>query len=202
MHILVVDHRDSFVYNVVEILRRLPQLTFEVVAEEELRVEALARYDGLILSPGPGIPSEYPRTREAIRYAVEHALPIFGICLGHQALAEFFGGELVQLPRPLHGHASRFVGIDPEDEVVGTIPEGSTIGRYHSWAVKPSSLPESFVVTGYSRDEGEAEVIMSLRHRTSPIWSVQFHPESMITFGGERYLGGFLEAVGRRALYP
>ena len=202
MHILVVDHRDSFVYNVVEILRRLPQLTFDVVVEEELRVEALPRYDGLILSPGPGVPAEYPRTREAIRYAVEHALPVLGICLGHQALVEFFGGELVQLPRPLHGHASRFVGIDPEDEVVGTIPEGSTIGRYHSWAVKPASLPESLVVTGWSRDFGEAEVIMSLRHRTRPIWSVQFHPESMITFGGERYLGGFLEAVRRRSLHP
>lgn len=195
MHILVVDHRDSFVYNVVEILRRLPQLTFEVVAEEELRVEALPRYDGLILSPGPGVPAEYPRTREAIRYAVEHALPVLGICLGHQALAEFFGGELVQLPRPLHGHASRFVGIDPEDEVVGSIPEGSTIGRYHSWAVKPASLPESLVVTGYSRDSGEAEVIMSLRHRTRPIWSVQFHPESMISEHGRAYLLAFATAV-------
>ena len=194
VHLLVIDNRDSFVYNVVELLRSLPELTFEVIPEGELELSSLPEHDGLILSPGPGVPSEFPRMQALIR-AEAGVKPILGICLGHQALAEHYGAELVQLPAPRHGHASALEVIDPTDSLVGAIPTGSLVGRYHSWAVKPASLPESLIVTGWSRDSGEAEVIMSLRHRTRPIWSVQFHPESMISEHGRAYLSAFATAV-------
>ena len=111
VHLLVIDNRDSFVYNVVELLRSLPELTFEVIPEGELELSLLPEHDGLILSPGPGVPSEFPRMQALIR-AEAGVKPILGICLGHQALAEHYGAKLVQLPAPRHGHASALVVID------------------------------------------------------------------------------------------
>ena len=194
VHLLVIDNRDSFVYNVVELLRSLPELTFEVIPEGELELSSLPEHDGLILSPGPGVPSEFPRMQALIRAEVG-VKPILGICLGHQALAEHYGATLVQLPAPRHGHASALVVIDPADSLVGAIPTGSLVGRYHSWAVDDASLPSSLVPTAYCADAGEGRVLMAMRHRTEPVWSVQFHPESMISEHGRAYLSAFATAV-------
>lgn len=194
VHLLVIDNRDSFVYNVVELLRSLPELTFEVIPEGELELSSLPEHDGLILSPGPGVPSEFPRMQALIR-AEAGVKPILGICLGHQALAEHYGATLVQLPAPRHGHASALVVIDPADRLVGAIPTGSLVGRYHSWAVDDASLPSCLVPTAYCADAGEGRVLMAMRHRTEPVWSVQFHPESMISEHGRAYLLAFATAV-------
>ena len=194
VHLLVIDNRDSFVYNVVELLRPLPELTFEVIPEGELELSSLPEHDGLILSPGPGVPSEFPRMQALIR-AEAGVKPILGICLGHQALAEHYGATLVQLPAPRHGHASALVVIDPADSLVGAIPTGSLVGRYHSWAVNEASLPTCLVPTAYCADAGEGRVLMAMRHRTEPVWSVQFHPESMISEHGRAYLSAFATAV-------
>ena len=194
VHLLVIDNRDSFVYNVVELLRSLPELTFEVIPEGELELSSLPEHDGLILSPGPGVPSEFPRMQALIR-AEAGVKPILGICLGHQALAEYYGAKLVQLPAPRHGHASALVVIDPADSLVGAIPTGSLVGRYHSWAVDDASLPTCLVPTAYCADAGEGRVLMAMRHRTEPVWSVQFHPESMISEHGRAYLSAFATAV-------
>lgn len=194
VHLLVIDNRDSFVYNVVELLRSLPELTFEVIPEGELELSSLPEHDGLILSPGPGVPSEFPRMQALIR-AEAGVKPILGICLGHQALAEHYGATLVQLPAPRHGHASTLVVIDPADSLVGAIPTGSLVGRYHSWAVDEASLPTGLVPTAYCADAGEGRVLMAMRHRTEPVWSVQFHPESMISEHGRAYLSAFATAV-------
>lgn len=194
VHLLVIDNRDSFVYNVVELLRSLPELTFEVIPEGELELSSLPEHDGLILSPGPGVPSEFPRMQALIR-AEAGVKPILGICLGHQALAEHYGATLVQLPAPRHGHASELVVIDPADSLVGAIPTGSLVGRYHSWAVDDASLPSCLVPTAYCADAGEGRVLMAMRHRTEPVWSVQFHPESMISEHGRAYLSAFATAV-------
>lgn len=194
VHLLVIDNRDSFVYNVVELLRPLPELTFEVIPEGELELSSLPEHDGLILSPGPGVPSEFPRMQALIR-AEAGVKPILGICLGHQALAEHYGATLVQLPAPRHGHASALVVIDPADSLVGAIPTGSLVGRYHSWAVNEASLPTCLVPTAYCADAGEGRVLMAMRHRTEPVWSVQFHPESMISEHGRAYLSAFTTAV-------
>ena len=194
VHLLVIDNRDSFVYNVVELLRSLPELTFEVIPEGELELSSLPEYDGLILSPGPGVPSEFPRMQALIR-AEAGVKPILGICLGHQALAEHYGAELVQLPAPRHGHASALVVADPADRLVGAIPTGSLVGRYHSWAVDEASLPTCLVPTAYCADADEGRVLMAMRHCTDPVWSVQFHPESMISEHGRAYLSAFATAV-------
>ena len=194
VHLLVIDNRDSFVYNVVELLRSLPELTFEVIPEGELELSSLPEHDGLILSPGPGVPSEFPRMQALIR-AEAGVKPILGICLGHQALAEHYGATLVQLPAPRHGHASALVVIDPADSLVGAIPTGSLVGRYHSWAVDEASLPTCLVPTAYCADAGEGRVLMAMRHRTEPVWSVQFHPESMISEHGRTYLLAFATSV-------
>ena len=194
VHLLVIDNRDSFVYNVVELLRSLPELTFEVIPEGELELSSLPEHDGLILSPGPGVPSEFPRMQALIR-AEAGVKPILGICLGHQALAEHYGATLVQLPAPRHGHASALVVADPADHLVGAIPTGSLVGRYHSWAVDDASLPSCLVPTAYCADAGEGRVLMAMRHRTEPVWSVQFHPESMISEHGRAYLSAFATAV-------
>lgn len=194
VHLLVIDNRDSFVYNVVELLRSLPELTFEVIPEGELELSSLPEHDGLILSPGPGVPSEFPRMQALIR-AEAGVKPILGICLGHQSLAEHYGATLVQLPAPRHGHASALEVIDPADSLVGTIPTGSLVGRYHSWAVDDVSLPSCLVPTAYCADVGEGRVLMAMRHRTEPMWSVQFHPESMISEHGRAYLSAFATAV-------
>ena len=194
VHLLVIDNRDSFVYNVVELLRSLPELTFEVIPEGELELSSLPEHDGLILSPGPGVPSEFSRMQALIR-AEAGIKPILGICLGHQALAEHYGATLVQLPAPRHGHASALVVIDPADSLVGAIPTGSLVGRYHSWAVDEASLPSCLVPTAYCADADEGRVLMAMRHRTEPVWSVQFHPESMISEHGRAYLSAFATAV-------
>ena len=194
VHLLVIDNRDSFVYNVVELLRSLPELTFEVIPEGELELSSLPEHDGLILSPGPGVPSEFPRMQALIR-AEAGVKPILGICLGHQALAEHYGATLVQLPAPRHGHASTLEVIDPTDSLVGAIPTGSLVGRYQSWAVDDASLPTCLVPTAYCADAGEGRVLMAMRHRTEPVWSVQFHPESMISEHGRAYLSAFATAV-------
>lgn len=194
VHLLVIDNRDSFVYNVVELLRSLPEFTFEVIPEGELELSSLPEHDGLILSPGPGVPSEFPRMQALIR-AEAGVKPILGICLGHQALAEHYGATLVQLPAPRHGHASALVVIDSADSLIGAIPTGSLVGRYHSWAVDEASLPTSLVPTAYCADAGEGRVLMAMRHRTEPVWSVQFHPESMISEHGRAYLLAFATAI-------
>ena len=194
VHLLVIDNRDSFVYNVVELLRSLPELTFEVIPEGELELSSLPEHDGLILSPGPGVPSEFPRMQALIR-AEAGVKPILGICLGHQALAEHYGAILVQLPSPRHGHASALEVIDPTDSLVGAIPTGSLVGRYHSWAVDEASLPTCLVPTAYCADADEGRVLMAMRHCTDPVWSVQFHPESMISEHGCAYLSAFATAV-------
>ena len=194
VHLLVIDNRDSFVYNVVELLRSLPELPFEVIPEGELELSSLPEHDGLILSPGPGVPSEFPRMQALIR--VEAGVkPILGICLGHQALAEHYGATLVQLPAPRHGHASALEVIDPTDSLVDAIPTGSLVGRYHSWAVDDAGLPSCLVPTAYCADADEGRVLMAMRHRTEPMWSVQFHPESMISEHGRAYLSAFATAV-------
>ena len=194
VHLLVIDNRDSFVYNVVELLRSLPELTFEVIPEGELELSSLPEHDGLILSPGPGVPSEFPRMQALIR-AEAGVKPILGICLGHQALVEHYGATLVQLPAPRHGHASALEVIDPADSLVGAIPTGSLVGRHHSWAVDDASLPTCLVPTAYCADADEGRVLMAMRHRTEPMWSVQFHPESMISEHGRAYLLAFATAV-------
>lgn len=186
-HLLIADNHDSFVYNLVELLRQLSECTFEIHHTEQITDAMIAHCDGLLLSPGPGLPKEQGNLMSLID-TYHTQLPMLGVCLGHQALAEYLGAELQQLERPLHGHTDQLF-VDHYDELLEGIPRGSRIGRYHSWIIKPDSLPDSLEVTAHAQSDGS---IMALRHRDLPLWGVQFHPESYISDHGQHYLHNFI----------
>ncbi|HLL64330.1 MAG TPA: aminodeoxychorismate/anthranilate synthase component II [Micromonosporaceae bacterium] len=190
MSILVIDNYDSFVYNLVQYLG---QLGVECVVRRNDEIEvgdvSALRPAGVLLSPGPGTPDRAGICLDLIRrYADE--IPMFGVCLGHQAFGEAFGATVTRAPELLHGKTStvRHTGAG----VLAGLPDPFTATRYHSLAVVESTLPPEIEVTGRT-DSG---VVMSMRHRTLPIEGVQFHPESVLTQGGHLMLANWLAACG------
>ena len=188
--ILVVDNYDSFVYNLVQYMIELgADVTVRRNDEvDAAQVEAMAP-DGVLVSPGPGHPRDAGNCVEIIRYCAETSTPMFGVCLGHQALGEAFGATVDRAPELLHGRSSLV-----EHEGVGVFEGVSNplvVGRYHSLVVKDEGLPSEFAVT--ARSHG---LIMGIRHRTLPLEGVQFHPESVLTQDGYRMLANWLEECG------
>lgn len=199
MRILVIDNYDSFVYNLVQYLGELgedctvwrndaPELTG---ASGQIADAALADFDAILLSPGPGEPATAGRMPEVISWAVEHRVPLFGVCLGHQAIALHFGARVVRAGELFHGKTSPVV--HDGTGVLAGIPSPFTVARYHSLTVARDSVPDELVVTG----EAPSGMIMSMRHRTLPVHSVQFHPESVMTEHGHRILANWLADAGR-----
>ncbi len=174
--ILVVDNQDSFVYNLVEMLRA-EHVPFKVVRCEELTLPLQHdKIAGVLLSPGGGVPEEYPQMMELIERH-HTSLPILGVCLGHQAIAKHFGANLSQLEKPLHGHASRLRLLSQNDTLLSELAADSVIGRYHSWVVDRADLPTTLQPLACDEDDN----MMMLRHKDYSVWGVQFHPESVIT---------------------
>jgi len=186
MKILLVDNYDSFTYNLVHYLESLGA-EVEVFRNDEIDVEDAKGFDKIVLSPGPGIPDEAGILKPLIKeYASKK--PILGICLGQQAIAEVFGGSLVQLDEVVHGRATS-ITIKVLDEILfKDLPNNIEVGRYHSWVVNPEDFPESLEITSVD-DNGN---IMSLRHRTYDVRAVQFHPESIMTPDGMKMLENWL----------
>ena len=183
MNILIIDNHDSFVYNLVQILRETGLCNFDIVQNHEIDFSALNRYDKLLLSPGPGIPSEAGQLLELIeRCKTTHS--ILGVCLGHQAIAESFGAQLRQLPFPKHGHESRLILTENKDSLYKGLQTPITVGRYHSWVINPETIPHTLKISAYDEDGN----IMSFYHQTLPIHGVQYHPESIITPWGKQIL--------------
>lgn len=187
--ILVIDNYDSFVFNLVQYLAQLgAQCT--VVRNDEIDVAQASRYDGVLISPGPGTPERAGISVAMVRYCAEKKIPLFGVCLGHQAIAVAFGATVSQAPELLHGKTSqvyhRGVGV------LADIPSPFNATRYHSLAVERATLPKEIEITG----ETESGVVMSLRHRTLPIEGVQFHPESVLTEHGHEMLANWLVECG------
>lgn len=181
MNILVLDNYDSFVYNLVHILRRLEDVQVSVVRNNFDSFDFFDDHDKILLSPGPGIPSEAGRMAELVkRYASKKS--ILGICLGHQAIAECFGATLHNMKKPLHGVTS-IVARTRKDYLFENTPEKFVVGHYHSWAVE-GPLPDSLEVTATTSDG----MIMGLRHRQYDVHGLQFHPESILTEHGETIL--------------
>ena len=198
MKILVLDNYDSFTYNLVHMVRELGYGDrLEVHRNDQITLEEAGTFDKIILSPGPGIPSEAGIMPALLgRYGREKH--IFGVCLGHQAIAEAFGGELYNMPEVLHGVETGVQVTAPEDPLFRGVPSTFSIGRYHSWAVKPGNLPGQIQVLAVDR-HGE---IMALRLADSPVFGVQFHPESIITDHGMKMLKNFLELPVHREQAP
>ncbi|HOJ66435.1 MAG TPA: aminodeoxychorismate/anthranilate synthase component II [Paludibacteraceae bacterium] len=187
MKLLVFDNYDSFTYNLVHIVKKLGFTDVEVHRNDRISLEEINRFDKIILSPGPGVPSESGILLELIKtYASSKS--IFGVCLGVQAIAEAFGGSLLNLPQVYHGIASE-VSIFDDEVLFRNLPEKIIAGRYHSWVVNDSTLPPCLQVTA----KDEQGTIMALKHRTLDVRGVQFHPESVLTPSGEQILKNWLE---------
>ena len=185
--VLVIDNYDSFTYNLVHLINELGWEAV-VLRNDKFEIKDLAPYHKILLSPGPGIPAEAGLLLDVIRtYASEKS--ILGICLGQQAIAEAFGGSLLNLGRPMHGIATPVSVIDPEELLFKDCPEEIQVGRYHSWVVNPADLPECLLVTATDKDNE----IMALRHRQYDVRGVQFHPESVLTAYGKEMMKNWLE---------
>ena len=182
--ILVIDNYDSFTYNLVHYLE---DLNCEVIVKrnDQLTLEEVDSFASIVLSPGPGIPDEAGLLKEIIRtYAPTKK--IFGVCLGQQAIAEVFGGSLVNLDKVYHGIATK-INIIKDDVLFKDLPREIEVGRYHSWVVD-TNLPDTLVATSFD-ENGQ---IMSLRHKTYDVSAVQFHPESVLTPQGKKILENWL----------
>lgn len=186
MRILVFDNYDSFTWNIVHAVKKLGFHDVEVHRNDQIDIEEIASFDKIILSPGPGIPSESGILMDVIkRYAESKS--ILGICLGEQAIAEAFGGTLVNLSQVYHGVASE-IDIIHNDLIFEGLPSKIVVGRYHSWAVENTTLPDCLQVTAID----ESGMIMALAHKRLQVKGVQFHPESVLTPMGEKILQNWL----------
>ena len=188
MKILVLDNYDSFTYNLVHLLRELGHAeNLTVTRNDQLTLEAVDAYDAVLLSPGPGVPAEAGLMPAIInRYVATKR--ILGVCLGHQGLAESFGAELYNIPAVLHGVANEAEVTVADERLFTGLPTRFQVGRYHSWAVRPESMPAALEVT--ARDaNGE---VLAFRHREYDVRGVQFHPESILTEHGARMMENWL----------
>lgn len=189
MKILVLDNYDSFTYNLVYILRQLGfSADLEVYRNDKIGLEAVGAYDKILLSPGPGVPSDAGIMPDLIRqYGPTKS--ILGVCLGHQGIGEAFGAELINIAHVKHGITEEIEVIDNESPLFAGIPSKFTIGLYHSWAIKPESVTTDLKVTALDRDGN----IMGVRHTAYDVEGLQFHPESIMTEHGIQIIRNWLD---------
>jgi len=190
MKILILDNYDSFTYNLVHMVEKITGNFPTVFRNDEISIEAVGNYDVIMLSPGPGIPNEAGILKDVIkRYA--GIKPIFGVCLGLQAITEVFGGTIINLEDVFHGVATEMRITDKDAVIFKDVPETFLAARYHSWAATDEGFPEEIQVT--ARDEDG--LIQAIQHKIFPISAVQFHPESILTDVGEQLLRNFINSV-------
>ena len=188
MKILVIDNYDSFTYNLVNYLRELSGVEIDVYRNDKIDIEEVGKYDKILISPGPGVPVDAGITIDLIkRWAPEKS--ILGVCLGCQAIAESFGGEIFNLDRVYHGVATYMNVTDESDRIFREIPESFTAGRYHSWVITEDKLPPEIKIT--ARDE--EGMIMAVSHEKYDLKGVQFHPESVLTRYGKQMIANWLD---------
>jgi anthranilate synthase component 2 len=180
MKILVIDNYDSFTYNLVQYIERVRKSPVDVRRNDQISLKEIGAYEKILISPGPGIPVEAGITLDLIReYGASKS--ILGVCLGHQAIAEAYGGSIRNLSTVYHGVTGQMKQLVGDDYLFDGIPREFDAGRYHSWVVEPGTLPEELEIT-VENDEG---YIMAIRHREHDVRGVQFHPESVLTeYGG------------------
>jgi anthranilate synthase component 2 len=185
MKILVIDNYDSFVYNIVHLIKEIGVEQIDVQKNDKVNLHEVEDYDKILLSPGPGVPKDAGLMPQVIeRYASSKS--ILGICLGHQAIGEFFGGTLINLSEPLHGVSSTLKVLKP-DYLFDNIQNEFTIGHYHSWVVDPSNAKDLETIAIDKNNN-----CMAIRHRTLDIRGLQFHPESILTQHGKKILSNWI----------
>ena len=186
MKTVIIDNYDSFTYNLAHLVKELGA-EVSVVRNDQFRLSELKPFDKIILSPGPGIPTEAGLLMDVID-AYAPVKPILGVCLGHQAIGEYFGGKLTNLSQVFHGIAST-ISITAPDYIYKELPAQVQVGRYHSWVVDNEGLPDCLEVTSVS-EEGQ---IMSLRHKQYDVRGIQYHPESVLTPEGRKIFANWLK---------
>jgi len=191
---LVIDNYDSFTYNLVQYIERVLKAPVDVRRNDQISLEAVADYDKILISPGPGIPLEAGITLDVIRkYGSSRS--ILGVCLGHQAIAEAYGGSIINLTTVYHGVTGQMKQVVEGDYLFEGVPLEFDAGRYHSWVVEPATLPGELEIS-VENDEG---YIMAIRHRLHDVRGVQFHPESVLTeYGGKMILNWLKHTHERR----
>jgi anthranilate synthase component II len=186
--ILVIDNYDSFAYNLVHYIGNLTNDNMDVFRNDEISLDEVKNYDKILLSPGPGIPIEAGICLDLVRtYALTKS--ILGVCLGHQTIAEAFGGTLINLDKVYHGIATPIRVLIPGDPLYNKVPEVFEVGRYHSWVVSDKNLPSELIVT--ARDEND--MIMGISHAKYDVRGVQYHPESILTQHGYQIIENWLK---------
>lgn len=186
--ILVFDNYDSFTYNLVHLVEKILHIKVDVFLNDKIKLEAVKKYDKIILSPGPGIPSEAGLLLSLIKeYAASKS--ILGVCLGNQAIAESFGGKIINLQEVYHGVATPIKILNNNAMLFKGIDSGELVGRYHSWIVDSKELPAELEITAVD----DYNYIMGLQHKKFDVMGVQFHPESVLTPCGERIMRNWLQ---------
>jgi len=190
MNILILDNYDSFTYNLVHMVEDITGNLPDVFRNDEITVEEIQRYDVIILSPGPGIPDEAGILKEVIAtYAGR--IPIFGVCLGLQAITEVFGGQIENMGEVFHGVATEMEIIKKEAIIFKGIPQKFEAARYHSWIASNENFPRTIAITAVDEDGA----IQAIEHKEFNVSAVQFHPESILTEVGEQIVRNFLENI-------
>lgn len=188
--ILLIDNYDSFTYNLAHTLEEHKDVQLDVVRNNHIPEDIDQNYDGILLSPGPGIPSEAGSLLECVKYYMGR-IPMFGVCLGHQAIVESLGGSLVNTVKVYHGIASEVNNHKTEQGILRNISSKFSAGRYHSWIVNESDLPQELEVTATIEDG----TIMAFQHKNFPVYGVQFHPESILTPMGKTIIFNWIEEI-------
>ena len=190
MKILILDNYDSFTYNLVHMVEKITHKMPDVYRNDEISLEEVGEYDLIMLSPGPGIPDEAGILKSVIKtYAGKK--PIFGVCLGLQAITEVFGGKIINLDEVFHGVATEMRITDTSETIFKNIPETFLASRYHSWLASDEGFPSELTVTARDEDGG----IQAVAHKKFNIAAVQFHPESILTEVGEQIVRNFINSV-------
>ncbi|MFT4576975.1 MAG: anthranilate synthase component 2 [Polaribacter sp.] len=190
MNILILDNYDSFTYNLVHMVEDITGKLPDVFRNDEIAIEDIERYDVIILSPGPGIPDEAGILKEVIA-AYAGRKPIFGVCLGLQAITEVFGGQIENMGEVFHGVATEMTVIEKDADIFKGIPQKFDAARYHSWIASKENFPKTIAITAVDEDGG----IQAIQHKEFNLSAVQFHPESILTEVGEQIVRNFLETV-------
>lgn len=187
MKLLIVDNHDSFTYNLMQIVEQSGLCSFHVIKNDMIDIQAAGKFDKILISPGPGLPQQTAQLLPLIgKYYKTKS--ILGVCLGHQAMALFFGGRIVQMQKPVHGKVTKTIRSKTESSIYKSVPKQFNTVRYHSWEVEPDTLPNTLLITALANDGS----IMSLKHKNYAVEGVQYHPESVKTEYGQEIISNWL----------